>query len=158
MTIKGRLFPTLPLLVFLVVGCTETSTPSKLSGTVKYRGNPVTAGTISLTAKEGGVYTIAINSDGTYAGADLPAGELAVAIETETANPKNRRSPDQYGGTRGKGQTSSPAPGNTPGAENASAAGAYVKIPSKYAKKETSGLSVTVNKGANTKDFELKDD
>jgi hypothetical protein len=153
---KSRLFLVLPLLLALGVGCVNnTNVPSKVSGKVSYKGQPVTAGNISFYPKEGGVYSISINGDGTYAQAGLPAGDMEVAIETESANPNKPAAP-QYGGKMGAG-AASPMPrdiatGSTP------AAGPYVKIPAKYGKRETSGLKVTLSKGNNSgKDFDLTD-
>lgn len=160
MTITRRLSLLLPLGFLLVLGCGETKgTVARLSGSVKYKGTPVTAGTITFTAKgEGGdpsgSYPVPITTDGTYSTSQLPAGELAVAIETESINPKNRRSPEQYGRGRGKDMMKrSPAPEGVGTAPK----GTYVKIPDKYKDSKTSGLTVTVTSGKNTKDFDLAD-
>ena len=84
-------------------------------------------------------------------------------IETESAN---QGKPQQYGGGRagggapknlpegmqggGGGMSPMPAGANT-------AQGTYIKIPAKYADKDKSGLTVSLNKGQNQKDFELTD-
>jgi hypothetical protein len=165
MITKSRLILAMSLLVFFGFGCTESPSPSKLAGTVKYKGNPVTGGNMGIYAKEGGYYTISINADGTYAAADLPAGESVVTIETESINPAKRGNAT-YGGERGKGQrSSSPTPdqmaGGAAGADAGPkaevASGVYVKIPPKYSKKETSGLTLNLTKGTNQKDFDLTD-
>lgn len=159
MTLTNRFALLLPLGLFLVSGCSSKGPVSGLSGNVKYKGTPVTAGTITFTAKAegrdaGGTYFAAINSDGTYSTSQLPDGEFGVAIETESANP-NRPTMDQYGG-RGKGKMkASPAPDDAGPA--AAAKGGYVKIPPKYSNPKTSGLSVTLTGGKNTQDFELTD-
>lgn len=160
MTIIYRLSLLLPVGLLLVLGCGEKKgTVARLSGTVKYKGTPVTAGMITFAAKgEGGdpsgSYPVPITSDGTYSASQLPAGELVVAIETESANPKNRRSFDQYGGGKGKEMMKrSPAPEGV----GSGPKGTYVKIPDKYKDPKTSGLTVTVTSGKNTKDFDLTD-
>ncbi|HZT79836.1 MAG TPA: hypothetical protein VFA26_06430, partial [Gemmataceae bacterium] len=124
--------------------------------------------TIRFYPKDGGMYTAVIRPDGKYEAPDLPVGEMAVTIETESANP-NRKTPDynspggggmgMYGKAGGgapqqkdRAMKMSPIPEGAPKAE-----GAYVKIPAKYADKSTSGLSVTLNKGKQTKDFALTD-
>jgi hypothetical protein len=163
MTTKGRLvLLVLPLALLMLTGCGPTRrAASKLSGKVTYKGAPVTAGTVQLHDPEGGVYSMPINHDGTYSGTDLPAGEMAVVIETESA--RLSRSMGEYGGGRGKekGQgdkrtgVMSPMPeGVQPGA---TPAGKYMRIPAKYAKKETSGMTLNMGKGSNTKDFDLTD-
>ncbi len=157
MIITNRLTLLLPLWFLLIVGCGGSKgTVARLSGNVKYKGAPVTAGTIAFTAKgegsgAGGTYLASINPDGTYSTSQLPAGEFTVAIETESANPK-RASPERYGG--GKGMDSRPPEAR---AAAKAAKGAYVKIPSKYASPKTSGLTVTLTSGKNTKDFDLTD-
>ena len=160
MCITRRLSLLLPFGLLVVLGCGETKgTVARLSGSVKYKGTPVTAGTIIFTVKgEGsdpaGTYPVPITPDGTYSASQLPAGELRVSIETESANPKNRRSSEQYGGGRGKDMMKrSPAPEGVGTAPK----GAYVKIPDKYKDPKTSGLTVTLTNGKNTKDFDLTD-
>jgi hypothetical protein len=164
----GRLFLLSPLLLIFAAGCGDTSkTPAQLSGTVKYNNKAVTGGTILLIAKgaEGksdkakGSYTIYIKPDGTYSATDLPVGDFDATIETESVNTQGRPTPDQYGGSRGgkdKGRTVSPAPEDKT-ASSPGGGGTYVKIPAKFAKKDTSGLTVTLTKGSNEHNFELKD-
>jgi hypothetical protein len=138
----------LPLSLVLVAGCgSNKSAPAKVSGKITYQNAPVTGGTIVFHGADGGIYSCGILADGTYEGTDLPAGDLKVTIETESINP-NRKMP-AYGGKAG---TQSPKPeGATTGG------GTYVKIPPKYADKDQSGLTVTLAKGKQTKDFTLTD-
>lgn len=158
MTLKNWFSLLLPLALFLAFGCGTKATPSRLSGSVKYNGVPVKAGTITFTAKggegkdAGGTYFAPINEDGTYSTSQLPTGEFAVTIETESANPK-RPTMEQYGGGKGKNMTS-PMP---EGVGAPAAKGGYVKIPSKYSDPKKSGLTVTLTSGKNTKDFDLAD-
>jgi hypothetical protein len=158
MTIASRLSLLLPLGLLLLLGCGEKKgAVARLSGTVKYKGTPVTAGTITFTAKgeggnPGGTYPVPITPDGTYSASQLPAGELAVAIETESANPKSRKSAADYGGGKDM-MKRSPMPEGVGGGPK----GTYVKIPDKYKDPKTSGLTVTVTNGKNTKDFDLTD-
>jgi hypothetical protein len=155
MTTKRRLLLLLPVFLVPAFGCPKSQTPATLSGTVKYNGQLVTAGTIRLEGKEGGFHSIDINPDGTYASSNLPVGTFDVTIETESANPAEKPSPDQYGGFRaGKDRVpkSSPRPEDAPATGKK---GAYMKISEKYSSKETSRLSVTLTRGKNTKDFEL---
>ena len=144
-------FVVLLVLFGLVLGCSEPKTPARLTGKVTYKSDLVKGGTITLYGKEDSSYSIIINSDGTFDKADLPSGDLDVTIETESVktNPKG-----EYGGGKApkdKGMSSTPASmGGAPKGE-------YVKIPEKYAKRETSGLKVTLGKGQNNKDFPLTD-
>lgn len=158
MTITNRFALLLLLPLSLVVlGCGSSKKPvARLSGSVKYNGTLVKAGTITFTAKgesgeAGGIYLATIEPDGTYSTSQVPAGEFTVAIETESANPD--RAKKEYG-NKGK-MTSSPRPDYAQAAETPK--GAYVKIPDKYKDAKKSGLSVSLTNGKNTKDFELTD-
>jgi hypothetical protein len=149
--IKVRLFTLiLPPLLVLALGCGATSnTPSTVTGSVTYNDKPVTGGTITFQAEGGGNYPLSIQPDGTYSSiSEMPPGEMAVSIETESLN-KDKKKPD-YGGGRGPG-TMEPPPGV--GGD----VGTYVKIPPKYGDPKKSGLTATLAKGKNTKNFDLKD-
>jgi hypothetical protein len=161
MTRTGRLFLLSPLLLVLVFGCKASSTPARVAGKFTYKGNPVPAGSVTFHMPEGGIFSYPLNSDGTFSGSDLPAGEMVVTVETESANPKGRSV--QYKG-RGQGKEGGDPSvymkkmkemGKVP--EGAANAGEYVKIPLKYARKETSPLKVTLTRGKNDCNFELTD-
>lgn len=158
MTTTRRLILASPLLLVLGLGCGPTNqNTSVISGKITYNGNPVTAGTITFQPEQGPSFTRPISADGTYTNTDMPTGEFKVTIETESANP-DRKTP-----TYGQGnQTSSPAPGGAPPGGTvtqgpAAGGGKYVKIPAKYADAKTSGLTVNVAAGKQTKDFPLTD-
>ena len=162
MTITRRLFLVWPLFLVLLVGCMNSATPARVSGTVKYKGTPLTAGTVTFHPEQGGVYGAAIKPDGTYSISDLPTGPVEVAIETESANPQHvAKSAEDYAkqrGGRGKAGESmtSPRPEGVPAAAPAEK-GAYVKIPAKYADRKKSQLTMAVVAGKQTKDFDLTD-
>jgi hypothetical protein len=172
MSHKGKLFLIFSLFLLPVFGCTtgNVHAPAKLSGKITYAGNSVTAGTLLFYTGDSGVYPAVINSDGTYSATDLPAGDLVVTIETESANP-NVKKQEYKGGAGGGGMYpggKAPAGGagdhkgpgaqNSPKPENApQGGGPYVKIPSKYSDKNKSGLTVKLSAGKNTQDFDLKD-
>jgi hypothetical protein len=136
----------------LLCGCSNSNpnAPSKLTGRVTYNGAAVTAGNMTFYPKDGGVYTASLDSDGKFLATDLPASESTVTIETESFNPAKKT--PTYGGKSGKDQMYTP-----PGVQPQQNAGTYVKIPPKYADKKTSDLTVTLVRGNQSKDFELKD-
>ena len=151
MTSTGRLLLVLPFFLVLVLGCGSKgnpNAPAKVHGKVTYKGAPVTAGTIQFLPKAAGTYTASIMPDATYSATDLPTGEMTVTVDTESANP-NKKQPS-YGG---KKQMMGPIPQGV----KAGPAGEYVKIPPKYAKAQTSGLTATLNAGDNEKNFDLTD-
>lgn len=161
---------TLVLSLALIAGCSsDKSAPAKLSGTVTYNGAPVTGGMLSFYTNAG-VYPAAISSDGTYSVADIPTGDMVVTVDTEMLNPGIKKQTysgknsggggGMYGKAAGRGsaapkgakQETSPAP---EGAEQPSP-GNYVKIPRDYADKNKSPLKITVERGSQTINLELK--
>ena len=77
---------------------------------------------------------------------------MVITVETESVN-KDKKMPT-YGGAKGGAKGAmSPVPEGLGPAGGAT----YVKIPDKYHDKAKSGLSVTLQKGRNTKDLDLKD-
>jgi hypothetical protein len=163
MSVRLRLSMVFLLLMSFAVGCgTNTNTPASISGKVTYKGQVVTAGTITFQMNEGGAYTRAIPAGGTYSIPDLPAGEAVVVIETESANPAKKK--EEYKGGSGKFKTAGPPSGKAPQASpppdgvaaGGSSGGAYVPIPEKYASPKTSPLRVTIQAGSQTRNFELE--
>jgi hypothetical protein len=153
---KRYLVLLLTLFLLSAPGCGSSSRPdaASLSGKITYKNNPVTGGNIIFHTESGGSPPWGINSDGTFTAADLPLGNVEVTIDTEVVNP-NRKTPqygDKKGGDKNRGERFSPMP---EGAK--SATGTYVKIPARYSVKGKSGLTVTLTKGRNQKDFELTD-
>ncbi len=147
---QKRLILALTLLLAAGCGAKNKNAPANLSGKVTYKGQAVGGGTITFFPKDaGGVYSTSISADGTYNMSDLPTGDLQVAIETDSAKDLNPAGPG--------GAQYSKAMGPKPPGWQPTATGTYVKIPAKYAKKETSGLSVQVQHGKGTKDFDLAD-
>jgi hypothetical protein len=165
MTRTGRLLLPLPLILVIVAGCRHNPTPANVSGTITYRGQPVTAGSVAFYPEEGGMFSYSIGNDGSYSGWGLPAGELVVTVETESINPNPKGRPKAtYGGKDKKRKGGNPneymekmkAMGKAPDV-SATTTGAYVRIPAKYAEKNKSPLRATLEKGTNVVNFELTD-
>ena len=162
MTTKVRLLLALTVLAILASGCKNKGAPCSISGKVTYNGNPVTGGTVGFypVEGEGPSYTTAIGPDGTYSTTDLPVGEVAVTVETGSAN-KDKKMP-VYGKGQGGGGVGDPQ-GEKQGAVSPQpkdfqgGGGAYVAIPLKYNLPTTSGLKVKLEKGKNTYDIPLGD-
>jgi len=158
MKLTRRLFLVWLPLLLLVPGCNTSNTPARVSGKITYKGEVVPAGSITFHAPEGGIYPFVIQN-GTYTGADLPAVEMDVTIETETANPNARNA--SYG-TKGK-EGGNPSEyekkmrdmGKVP--EGPANKGGYLKIPAKYHDKKSANLKRTLTKGENKLDFDLTD-
>ena len=156
------------LLAATLVGCGGgvANAPANISGKVTYKGAPVTGGVVGFfaTGTEGGGYSATISPDGTYSTSNIPAGEIKVTVETESLNPNIK--PTAYTGGASKGPAGTGAPGGgapkkmgaSPMPGNAVKREAvYVKIPGKYAKKDTTTLKATLKAGSNKVDLDLVD-
>lgn len=134
-------------LVFLS-GCGgKTSKVLTLSGKVTYKDQPLGGGKLTLQPADSNTQpvTTQIGADGTYLITPPGTGEMKVAIETESIRGST--------GTAYK----NPIPGVKVPEVDTSKLPKYVRIPPKYAKVQTSNLSVTIEKGKNVKDFVLTD-
>ncbi len=90
MNSPSRLLLSLMLILALALGCSKGRTPSKVSGKVTYKGQPVPGGVVSFHRQgeeTSGVYSFNLNSEGVYSGTDLPAEEMIVTVDTESLNP-----------------------------------------------------------------------
>jgi hypothetical protein len=164
MRLQTRLVVAFPLFLAAAVGCSSGNSnfPAKVSGKITYQGQPVTAGMVTFHSKNNEVYSSSLAPDGTYTMANLPVGEMTVCVETESFNP-NKKTPEYKGG-KGPGQSGAPSVAPKKGSTSSpvpsgagQGGGSYVKIPAKYADRSGSPLRATLEKGNNTKDFELTD-
>ncbi len=149
---KGQFFLAVPLILVLAAGCGKSSnTPAKVTGKVTYKGAPVTAGTVAFQPKEGGaMHSASIEKDGSYTLNELPVGDMAVTVETESAH--NNKDSTKGGNKQYSKGGGSPMPeGFTPGG------GDYVKIPKKYSDPKTTPLTHSVVKGTQTFPIDLAD-
>jgi len=153
MITKARVLLIFPLaFVVLALGCGggNPNAPSKVSGKVTYNSQPVTGGKIEFYPKAGGPsYPGGISPDGAYTVTDVPSGEVKVTVSTEELNPAKKK-----GGALAAKMTKMMGP-IPEGAQVVK--GAYVKIPDKYTKPDTTPLTTTLNKGSNTFDANLTD-
>ncbi len=159
MPVKTRILLTccLGLLIGLGCGGGGKKAPAKVTGKVTYKNAPVTGGTISFHTSDTGVYSTSLTPEGTYTGIDWPAGEMIVTVDTESLNPATKK--QDYVGGRGGGAPGGKAMKISPAPEGfqQAAKGTYVKIPSKYAKKDTSPLKATLKAGQQEVNFDLTD-
>jgi hypothetical protein len=142
----------------LAAGCRSSQTPAKVSGRVTYKSESLKGGEIAFHSDQG-TYRTSINQDGTYEISDLPAGAQTVTVETESLNPdKKAKIP---GGARGAASMNERLAAERKGGfgppSREEQLARYTKIPAKYAKVDTSDLKITLEKGKQTQNFELKD-
>jgi hypothetical protein len=163
--------------ILAVAGCGGGNNNGRVEGKVTFDGQPVTGGNVTFFTSSGAAYSANIRSDGSYSIADVPPGEMTVTVETESINP-NKKPPPTYGGGSGSGPGAGMyggkgGGGGGPGAPKgpdgkpytmdksptpegaAPQEGVYVKIPEKYASREKSGITKSVNSGKQTIDIEL---
>jgi hypothetical protein len=133
----GHLKASLWLLPLLA--CTAGCGSPKLSGKVTYNGELLRSGLVSITAANGWVGTSQINEDGTYSIANVPPGSAKIAVDNFSSDARSKPPRDI------KHRPPRPAPTDT-----------SVKIPVKYKKPETSGLTCEVTGGRQTHNIELK--
>ncbi len=146
------------LAVFAALGCSDPSQArAVVKGNVKFFDKHLTAGTVSFIAADGRVGSGNIDFDGNYVVHDAPVGDTKVIVSV----------PKMGMGPAGKGPSPKPPPGVPPmhspdGSQGGNAPedvgidpNKIVKIPAKYEKTESSGLSFKVEKGENTYNITL---
>jgi truncated hemoglobin YjbI len=120
----------------------KTDDEATLSGKITYKGKPLPGGPITLVNQGGKRTRVTVAADGSYGVKDsLAAGEFIVTVETDSVKPAVGKGDRK--GKRRKGEQ-----GQTPSN--------YVAIPARYGTAETSGLRVTLAKGANVFDIDLQ--
>ncbi len=135
--------------VAFLIGCGRGNDTKNLilTGKITYKGAIVSGGTIKLVPTDSKIVPVTsqINPNGTYSVVPTGLGDMKVAIETESIK-----------GQTGAAYTVPPTRKGLPEITDANLP-KYVKIPGKYANEASSGLTVTIQKGKNQKDFELTD-
>jgi hypothetical protein len=141
--------------IVFVDGCKSTK-KTTLTGKVSYNGKPVTGGDITLfpTDDKANPVSINISPSGTYEFFGPPIGDMKVTISTDSLR-------NQQGGAyqMPQGMNQKPPEGKDENKFSDVMSGTnmpkYVPIPQIYNDKKTTPLTVTINPGANTKDFDL---
>jgi hypothetical protein len=162
----SRYFCLIPCLVIVsAFGCgsrVNPQAPAYISGSVTYKGKPVTGGTVQFVTQEGVAVSGGIDADGTYAVSDVPMGELIVVVETESINPDHKASTGKDADRRTKMMGDRPPPpgqGPGPGAKGGGGTAGeqkYIKIPDQYTKAKTSPLTFTAKAGRQVHTIELQ--
>jgi hypothetical protein len=153
--LKRRLYCAgLLLMLFGIVGCGT----GNMSGVVKYKGQPVVTGTVTVVGRDKFPRQGVIGEDGSYKVTGIPAGPVQISVNSPDPNEKTATPPlttlppgskDKLGG--GKPQGGEPPSGSKPGAVKN-----WKPIPGKFADFEKSGLTFDVVTGENPYDIELK--
>jgi hypothetical protein len=163
-----------------VAGCSQSRPSATVKGTFRYKGQPIPAGEVYFVFADGGQYNANLKSDGSYTFGDIPTGTVKVFLDTEGFNPEQKpvsyqaakggyatkmgKNYREYDAVVGKGDH----PGGKAGGGKAEGPGLtkeqkedlakkYVKIPKQYTSEKTTPLTFTVERGSQTKDFDLTD-
>ena len=135
------------VLLMGVVGC--GGAPSSVNGIINYKGIPVTGGLITLHFDGSKQFPGSIDAAGKFAVQNLPTGKAKVTIDTESI--KNVGVPKMQSLPGGNMKDAMPQmPGGT-------VATSYMKIPAKYADVQKTDLTMDVQSGPQTKNFDLVD-
>ncbi len=138
-----RVHRCLVVLVLAAAGCGPAK--AKISGVVKYNGEPLPSGTITFLSDAGNKQVKGADIvDGKYTIPDFYAGPAKVTVTTQK--------PPGRGGTPPPGVAVIEPPAGSPAP---APPGKYVPIPRKYANPENSGLTYDIKAGEQTKDFDL---
>lgn len=161
----------------VVVGCAKSPYSSSVSGKITYKGQPVKAGMVYFIFDVGGQYESPLKTDGSYEFIDIPTGQVKVLVDNAAFDPDQKspvygaqskamasgysQSYDQYNKTVGGGEGAHKKEGGDLAGlskdAKAELAKLFVKIPKRYANAKTTSLTYTVEKGSQTKDFDLSD-
>jgi hypothetical protein len=125
-------------LLLLLDGCGFIDNTGTVSGTVRYKGQPLSEGSVSFVSEKGQVATGTIDSSGHYTVSHIPPGPAKVTVQVVSAEGPP---PMSFLGTPKPTQGKATGP----------------KIPLRYSTASTSGLQLNVTKGKQEFDIDLKD-
>jgi hypothetical protein len=131
------------LAALALTGC--RASVATVSGTVTYRGKPVTSGTVVFVGEDHRVSLPApIQADGTYTARRVPVGSVKVVVD----NPRPVFIGRSSGGPR-------PTVDDPEVTANREVAAHYVPTPPKYRDPDQSGITLEVHGGTNPFDITL---
>jgi hypothetical protein len=125
-------------LVLLPNGCGYLENAGTVSGTVQYKGQPLTEGSISFVCDNGQVATGTINQSGRYVVPHVPVGSAKVTVQVVSADGPP---PMSFAGAP------TPVQGKPSGA----------KIPVRYSIAATTNLQHSVTKGKQQFNIDLEE-
>lgn len=125
-------------MLLLTSGCGLFENSGTVSGTVQYKGQPLTEGSVSFVCDNGKVATGAIDQAGHYVVSQVPVGSAKVTVQVVSSQ---GQPPMSFAG----------APKTVQGK------GAEPKIPLRFALAATSDLQHSVTKGKQQFNIDLKE-
>lgn len=150
MAVGKSTFRRVSLLVVLLAGNVGCGGVGTVSGKVTYKGKPVTSGSVLMVGSDNQPHYGPLQQDGTYAIADVPQGEVRVAVNSP--DPRVLYAPAPTIKLAKKEGQPPPAP---PPQIDASK---WFPLPVKAGDPQVSGVRVTVRGGPNSIDINLPND
>jgi hypothetical protein len=143
----------------LALGCSKSGhnyPTGEVSGTVKYKGEPISQGKIMfLSTGQDGYFATGQITDGKYNVPDAPAGKCRIEIQPQSKENVGAIPPQQM--RMAKAQLAKmKAEGKQVPDELQKTKRPTVDFPKKYMTAQTSGLEMDVQKGKQTKDWDLQ--
>jgi hypothetical protein len=142
-------------------GCSKGSGKATVSGSIKYKGEPLPSGRVAFYGANNALAT-GIIEDGNYTVNDVPVGEARIAVFVTDPQEKAKPSagpgvPAGAADAMGKGPPGAAehAPPMSGGAKSGGSSKSAVPIPAKYNSPDTSGLTYTVTKGKQNHPIDL---
>jgi hypothetical protein len=135
--------------LLMVVGLFFLSRPTcNVTGKVTFRGKPVYTGSVIIVGKDGVAAAGPIETDGTYVVQKAPVGEVTVGVVSKDPVYLHRIS--QLRSSR------TPIPASALSTPTGLDRKKWFPIPKEYEEPVRSGLSLSIKKGDNQYDIELK--
>jgi hypothetical protein len=137
-------------LVLLILGASGCGgAKGDLSGSVSYKGKPLAVGSVLLIGADTKPRTAWIEADGSYHFADVPVGEVKLAVYSPDPAKKDKRR---------KSDRKKPVPKDEPIAQEWPVGDRtkWFAIPAEYGDVDHSGLRVTIHPGPNTYPLDMK--
>ncbi|MGH7221696.1 MAG: carboxypeptidase-like regulatory domain-containing protein [Gemmataceae bacterium] len=119
------------------MGCGKSKKGAKVSGTVKYQGQPLPSGSVTFFDAKKQIVGTATIKDGSYSMVDVPTGNVMISVTTPPSFKPDPKHPAP------QGMKGSPPPQSVP-------------IPLQYGNPEKSGLSYEVKSGKQDHPIDLR--
>ena len=140
----------------LLAGCSNQAIRDGfglVEGKITYENKPLGGGTIHFFQDQARVGSAMIRGDGSYA-AEIPLGQIRVAIETTSVKYHDRQAVLNVMKEQGFDVPPDQRKPNSPAFTAVPTT--FVEIPERFADPDQSGLECTVERGRQTRNFDLK--
>src|SRR6516225_5859202 len=130
----GKIAPLALLTTLALTGCDGRGT--NVTGTIRYRGQPLTSGTVSFFCENGEIHSSLLSEEGSYQLPRLPPGSARVAVVSHPRIPQGLQT-----------NQGPPSPAPLISAKGRIPQKPQMRVPERYGRPESSGLLFTINPG-----------